>query len=80
MPDPVPCETTPPFMIEDLKLTPWAPADKLRTNMDDAEYKDLVLGLIFAGYISDTFKAKTTGLTARLADAAVESHRSQSGR
>ena len=33
-------------MIEDLKRTLWATADKLRANMDAAEYKHLVLGLI----------------------------------
>ena len=43
-------------------------------------YKHLVLGLIFVRYISDTFQAKSTELTARLADPADESHRSQSGR
>ncbi len=33
----------------------WASADKLRNQMDAAEYKHLVLGLIFLKYISDTF-------------------------
>jgi hypothetical protein len=45
------------FMIDDLKKTLWATADKLRANMDAAEYKHLVLGLIFLKYISDTFQA-----------------------
>ncbi len=31
-------------MLEDLKKTLWAMADKLRANMDAAEYKHLVLG------------------------------------
>jgi len=34
----------------------WAAADKLRSNMDPAEYKHVVLGLIFLKYISDSFK------------------------
>ena len=34
-------------MIDDIKKTLWASADKLRANMDAAEYKHLVLGLIF---------------------------------
>ncbi|NLD66382.1 MAG: SAM-dependent DNA methyltransferase, partial [Crenarchaeota archaeon] len=34
----------------------WAAADKLRSNMDAAEYKHVVLGLIFLKYISDVFK------------------------
>lgn len=31
-------------------------ADKLRKNMDAAEYKHIVLGLIFLKYISDSFE------------------------
>jgi len=34
----------------------WAAADKLRSNMDAAEYKHVVLGLIFLKYISDSFE------------------------
>ena len=33
------------FMIDDIKKTLWATADKLRANMDAAEYKHIVLGL-----------------------------------
>jgi|SRR6266446_8502687 len=33
----------------------WQAADKLRNNMDAAEYKHVVLGLIFLKYISDAF-------------------------
>jgi len=33
----------------------WAAADKLRKNMDAAEYKHVVLGLVFLKYISDSF-------------------------
>ncbi len=33
----------------------WQTADKLRSNMDAAEYKHVVLGLIFLKYISDAF-------------------------
>lgn len=33
----------------------WKTADKLRSNMDAAEYKHVVLGLIFLKYISDAF-------------------------
>jgi len=35
----------------------WAAADKLRGNMDAAEYKHVVLRLIFLKYISDAFLA-----------------------
>jgi type I restriction enzyme M protein len=36
----------------------WAAADKLRSNMDAAEYKHVVLGLIFLKYVSDAFEEK----------------------
>jgi type I restriction enzyme M protein len=43
---------------KDFKAVLWATADKLRAQMDAAEYKHLVLGLIFLKYISDTFAAQ----------------------
>jgi type I restriction enzyme M protein len=55
-------------MLEDIKKTLWATADKLRANMDAAEYKHLVLGLIFVKYISDTFAARRAELQARLSN------------
>src|ERR1700757_3742169 len=36
----------------------WQAADALRNNMDAAEYKHVVLGLIFLKYIFDRFEAK----------------------
>ncbi len=36
----------------------WKSADKLRNNMDPAEYKHVTLGLIFLIYISDSFEEK----------------------
>lgn len=36
----------------------WLMADKLRNNMDAAEYKHVVLGLLFLKYISDAFEEK----------------------
>lgn len=45
-------------MIEDIKKTLWAAADKLRANMDAAEYRRIVLGLAVSKYISD--KRRTT--------------------
>jgi type I restriction enzyme M protein len=36
----------------------WKSANKLRNNMDPAEYKHVVLGLIFLKYISDSFEEK----------------------
>ena len=42
----------------------WAAADKLRGNMDAAEYKHVVLGLIFLKYISDAFEEQHAKLVA----------------
>ncbi len=36
----------------------WEMADKMRGHMDSAEYKHVVLGLIFLKYISDAFQEK----------------------
>lgn len=38
---------------EPLEKQLWKAADKLRKNIDAAEYKHVVLGLIFLKYISD---------------------------
>lgn len=40
------------------EATLWAAADKMRNNMDAAEYKHVVLGLIFLKYISDAFEER----------------------
>ncbi|MBI4393795.1 MAG: SAM-dependent DNA methyltransferase [Euryarchaeota archaeon] len=42
----------------------WQAADALRNNMDAAEYKHVVLGLIFLKYISDAFESKHAELEA----------------
>ena len=44
--------------------TLWATADKMRNNMDPAEYKHVVLGLIFLKYISDSFEEIYTQIKA----------------
>jgi type I restriction enzyme M protein len=46
----------------------WLTADKLRNNMDAAEYKHVVLGLIFLKYISDTFEEHRSKLLAGQGD------------
>jgi type I restriction enzyme M protein len=48
----------------------WAAADALRNNMDAAEYKHVVLGLIFLKYISDAFEAKHAELEKQKAEGA----------
>ncbi len=55
-------------MIEEIKKMLWASADKLRANMDPAEYKHIVLGLIFLKYISDSFQTHRMQLTLRFQD------------
>ena len=42
----------------------WAAADKLRGHMDAADYKNVVLGLIFLKYISDSFQDRYDQLAA----------------
>jgi type I restriction enzyme M protein len=58
--------------IKDLEKTLWAAADKLRSNMDAAEYKHVVLGLIFLKYISDAFKGRYDQLKLELEDSGGE--------
>jgi len=53
---------------KDFKAVLWASADKLRAQMDAAEYKHLVLGLIFLKYISDTFAAQQSKVLLMVSD------------
>jgi type I restriction enzyme M protein len=46
----------------------WKTADKLRKNIDAAEYKHVVLGLIFLKYISDAFEELHSRLIAGVGD------------
>jgi len=50
--------------MDGLEAKLWAAADALRNNMDAAEYKHVVLGLIFLKYISDAFESKHAELAA----------------
>jgi type I restriction enzyme M protein len=50
------------------EATLWAAADKLRNNMDAAEYKHVVLGLIFLKYISDAFDERRNQILAESSD------------
>ena len=45
-----------PTSPEPIEKQLWKSADKLRKNIDAAEYKHVVLGLIFLKYISDAFE------------------------
>lgn len=40
----------------------WSMADKLRGSMDSGEYKNVVLGLLFLKYVSDSFEEKYSEL------------------
>ena len=43
---------------ESIEKALWKSADKLRKNIDAAEYKHVVLGLVFLKYISDAFEER----------------------
>lgn len=47
----------------------WKAADKLRSSLDAANYKHIVLGLIFLKYVSDAFDERQTELKALFANA-----------
>ncbi len=50
----------------------WAMADTLRSSMDAAEYKHVVLGLIFLKYISDPFEERRAAVLAKWGEEAAE--------
>ncbi|HYI99889.1 MAG TPA: class I SAM-dependent DNA methyltransferase [Thermoleophilaceae bacterium] len=50
----------------------WLAADKLRGSIDAAEYKHVVLGLIFLKYISDAFDARREDVAKELKDEGIE--------
>ena len=41
--------------VKEFEDTLWKAADKLRSSMDDSQYKDIVLGLVFLKYVTDAF-------------------------
>ncbi|MEC5185893.1 type I restriction-modification system DNA methylase subunit [Cryobacterium sp. MP_3.1] len=51
-----------------LEDTLWEAANQLRSNMDAAEYKHVVLGLIFLKYVSDVFERRRSELEQLAAD------------
>ena len=62
---------------EPLEKKLWKSADKLRKNMDAAEYKHIVLGLIFLKYISDAFEELHEKLTEQVSEGADPEDRSE---
>ena len=51
-----------------LEASLWEAANRLRSNMDAAEYKHVVLGLIFLKYVSDVFAGRRATLEAAVQD------------
>ena len=60
-------DDTLPSTMKELKDTLWKAADKLRGSMDASQYKDVVLGLVFLKYVSDSFDERRTQIAAELA-------------
>ena len=56
-----------PEQVKSLEATLWEAADRLRSRVDAAEYKHVVLGLIFLKYVSDVFAKRREELR-RLVD------------
>lgn len=54
--------------FNDLEKKLWTAADKLRSNLDAAVYKHVVLGLIFLKYVSDAFENRQRELREQFAD------------
>jgi type I restriction enzyme M protein len=52
----------------------WQAADKMRGHMDSAEYRHIVLGLIFLKYISDAFEERRNQLQLLAAEPTSEYH------
>lgn len=51
-----------------LEVTLWEAADKLRGNLEAAEYKHVVLGLVFLKYVSDAFTSRRNELLSSISD------------
>ena len=45
-------------ILKDLDNKLWTSADKLRSNLDAAVYRHVVLGLVFIKYVSDAFEER----------------------
>lgn len=54
--------------FNELEKKLWTAADKLRSNLDAAVYKHVVLGLIFLKYVSDAFEERQNELLAQFTD------------
>ncbi len=68
MGEPVPPKSKKPATSQGLEASLWEAADRLRSNMDAAEYKHVVLGLIFLKYVSDVFARRQAQLAVLVED------------
>lgn len=66
LPTDVVMDQTEQKFLADLDKKLWNAADKLRSNIDAAEYKHVVLGLIFLKYVSDAFTERREELLANI--------------
>ena len=57
-----------------LEVVLWAAADKMRGNLEAAEYKHVVLGLVFLKYVSDAFEERRYALEQEVADPASDGY------
>ncbi|MBI2699333.1 MULTISPECIES: type I restriction-modification system subunit M [Mycobacterium] len=56
-----------PSTMKELKDTLWKAADKLRGSLSANQYKDVILGLVFLKYVSDSFDERREAIRAELA-------------
>jgi len=52
--------------MKELKDTLWKAADKLRGSLEASDYKDVILGLVFLKYVSDSFDERRAQIRAEL--------------
>ncbi|HQD97843.1 MAG TPA: class I SAM-dependent DNA methyltransferase, partial [Propionicimonas sp.] len=55
-----------PTTMKELKDTLWKAADKLRGSLEASDYKDVILGLVFLKYVSDSFDERRGQIRAEL--------------
>ncbi|HVM15596.1 MAG TPA: type I restriction-modification system subunit M N-terminal domain-containing protein [Egibacteraceae bacterium] len=60
--------TPKPKPVKSLEQTLWDAADKMRGNLEAAEYKHVALGLVFLKYVSDAFEQRRRFLEEATAD------------
>ena len=59
-------EPSRPSTMKELKDTLWKAADKLRGSLEASDYKDVILGLVFLKYVSDSFDERRGQIRAEL--------------